>query len=147
MFKAFSEFFSKKKIAVVQNFRALQVENFQYCGCFCVIWEFQDYSAFKCGSITEAFKMLLEGCSFFSKSFHVLQKLIKKKRKIIGMLQSLLIRRVLFSMSWMPFIWLLCLPRKAEIYWCRITVPDKVALGGPAVNCYHLYGESMMCKY
>ena len=115
MFKTFPEFFFKKKIAVVQIFRVLQVENFQYCGCCGAIWEFQDYSVFKCCKITEAFNMLLEGCSFFSKSFHVLQKLIKKKYKI-GMLQSLLIRRVLFSMSWMPFIWLLCLPREAEVY-------------------------------
>ena len=77
MFKTFSEF-KNKKIAVVQIFRVLQVENFQYCGCCGAIWEFQDYSAFKCCNITEAFKMLLEGCSFFSKSFHVLHKLKKK---------------------------------------------------------------------
>ena len=60
----------------MQIFRVLQVENFQYCGCCGAIWEFQDYSAFKCCNIMEAFRMLLEGCSFFSKSFHVFQKLI-----------------------------------------------------------------------
>ena len=66
----------------MQIFRVLQVENFQYCGCCGAIWEFQDYSAFKCCNITEAFKMLLEGRSFLSKSFSYLAKIDNKNNKI-----------------------------------------------------------------
>ena len=56
--------------------------------------EFQDYSEFKCCNITEAFKMLLEGCSFFFEKFSCLSEIDKKKN---GMLKSLLIRSVFFN--------------------------------------------------
>ena len=52
----FRLYFFLKKIAVVQIFRMLQVENFQYCKCCSAILEFQDYSDFKCCNISEAFK-------------------------------------------------------------------------------------------
>ena len=63
----------------MQIFRVLQVEDFQYYKCCSAVWEFQDCSAFKCCNIMEAFKMLLEGCSFFFEKFSCLSEIDKKK--------------------------------------------------------------------
>ena len=81
MLKTFSEFFFEKRLPSYRFFEYCRLRTFNIanvavqCGSFRITVNLNAAISY-----TEAFKMLLEGCSFFFEKFSFLAEIDKKKR-------------------------------------------------------------------